>query len=155
MITTGVLLLVYLVFSREKTLAALKIALRMFVNLLPSFLTVLFAVALVLAALPSGTLERLLGDRAGFAAYGIAALLGSVALIPGFVAYPLAAVLIGHGVGYPVIAVFITTLMMVGVMTLPLEKAYFGWRVAVARNLLCLAGALAIGAGIALVWRIL
>ena len=82
-------------------------------------------------------------------------MLGSISLIPGFIAYPLSGVLIKNGVSYPVIAVFITTLMMVGVLTLPLERKYFGWKVAIMRNLLSLIGALAIGITIGFLWSVI
>lgn len=141
--------------DRKKTLSGLRTALRMFVNLLPPFLTVLAGVALVLALLPKETISALMGEKAGVYGYVIAALLGTVALIPGFVAYPLSAVLVSNGVSYPVIAVFITTLMMVGIVTLPLERKYFGWKVAAARNLFCFAGALLIGALIAVLWGLI
>ncbi len=49
------------------------------------------------------------------------------------------------GVSYQVVAVFITTLMMVGVITLPLEAKYFGCRVSILRNILSFAGAIVVG----------
>jgi uncharacterized membrane protein YraQ (UPF0718 family) len=61
-------------------------------------------------------------------------------------------VLIKNGASYPVIAVFITTLMMVGIVTLPLEKKFFGSKVAFTRNLLSFIGALIIGLAIAFLW---
>jgi len=64
----------------------------------------------------------------------IASVIGSVTLIPGFVAFPLAAGLLKSGAGYLQLAVFISTLMMVGVITLPVEMKYFGKKVAVLRN---------------------
>jgi len=76
-------------------------------------------------------------------------------LIPGFVAYPMAGMLVKNGVAYPVIAVFMTTLMMVGIVTLPLEKKFFGMKLALTRNALNFVGALLIGLGMNLVWNLL
>ena len=45
--------------------------------------------------------------------------------------------------------------MMVGIVTLPLERRFFGTRVAVARNALSLIGALVIGLTMASVWSLL
>ena len=42
-------------------------------------------------------------------------------------------------------SVFITTLMMVGIMTLPLEAKYFGLKVSIIRNVLSFFGALLVG----------
>ena len=69
----------------------------------------------------------------------IAAVIGCITLIPGFVAFPLAASLLSAGAGYTQIAIFISTLMMVGVATFPLEAKYFGKRTALKRNLFALA----------------
>ncbi len=87
----------------------------------------------------------LLGQESGVLGVLIAAVIGSVALIPGPIAYPLAGMLLERGVTYTVLAVFITTLMMVGVITFPVEKEYFGTHTAVLRNLLSFAGALLVG----------
>ena len=65
----------------------------------------------------------------------MAAVVGSVTLIPGFVAFPTAAMLLKNGAGLTQIAAFISTLMMVGVATMPVEIKYFGKKVAVYRNL--------------------
>jgi uncharacterized membrane protein YraQ (UPF0718 family) len=65
-----------------------------------------------------------------------AAFVGSITLIPGFISYPIAASLIAQGASYTVVATFMTTLMMVGVVTFPLEAKYFGRRVALVRNIL-------------------
>ena len=65
-----------------------------------------------------------------------AAVVGSVTLIPGFVAFPMAAMLLKGGAGYMQIGAFISTLMMVGIVTLPVEIKYFGKKLAIYRNLL-------------------
>ncbi len=64
----------------------------------------------------------------GFSGYFFAGIIGSVALIPCVITYPLAGLLVKNGVSYPVIAVFITTLMMVGILTFPIEMKYFGFK---------------------------
>jgi len=65
----------------------------------------------------------------------IAAILGSITLIPAFIAFPLAAALLHNGAGYMQIAAFISTLMMVGIVTLPTEISFFGKKAAIVRNL--------------------
>ena len=155
LIFTIAAVLISLLFNRKKTIAGIKMGTKMFLNLLPPFLTVLIAVSFVLALLPKEVLEKMLGAGSGITGFIIAAGLGSVALIPGFISYPLASVLLKNGVSYPVISVFITTLMMVGVVTLPIERKFFGWRVAITRNVLSFIGALIIGAGMALIWGLI
>ena len=65
-----------------------------------------------------------------------AALVGAVTLIPGFVAFPTAALLLEGGAGVMQIGAFVSALMMVGVVTFPVEVRYFGRRLALARNLI-------------------
>jgi len=154
-IVTAALLLAGAVFNRKKTAAGVKKSAMMFLNLLPAFLSIIMLVSIVLTALGPETIERWLGSSSGPLGFLAAALLGAVALIPGFVAYPMAGMLLKSGVTYPVLAVFITTLMMVGILTLPIEKKFFGWKVALVRNALSFAGALLIGGAMALVWSLI
>ena len=107
-----------------------------FENILPQFLAILLLIGFILAVLDEATISKLLGKESGVIGLGIAAIIGSITLIPGFIAFPLAASLLAAGAGYGQIAMFLTTLMMVGVVTLPLEIAYFGKRLAVMRNAL-------------------
>jgi len=151
-IFTLIAVILSFIANRKKTLQGLKMALNLFLNILPSFITVLIAVAFLLAFLPKEVLAKLLGEKSGAFGFVIAALLGSVSLIPGIVAYPLSSVLLKNGASYPVIAVFITTLMMVGIITLPVESKFFGFKVAFTRNLLSFIGALIIGLAIAFLW---
>lgn len=117
----------------------------MFLKLLPVLLSMLALVSVVLYLIPNETLVKYMGEGSGVKGWITAALLGSVALIPGFIAYPLCGILLKNGVDYSVIAVFITTLMMTGFLTLPLEAKFFGWKVSLIRNLVSLAAALFIG----------
>ena len=117
----------------------------MFLGILPMLLNVLILVSIALYLVPKETLVKWLGANSGMAGYAIAAAIGSIALIPGFVAFPLAAMLLKSGAGYAVAAVFITTLMMVGILTLPVEIKCFGRKAALLRNGLSFAGALLIG----------
>ena len=68
----------------------------------------------------------------------VAALVGSIILIPGFVAFPTAAMLLQNGAGIMQIAAFVSTLMMVGIVTMPFEVKYFGRKLTVLRNIFSL-----------------
>jgi len=143
--TTIICLALSLAVDREKTYVGCRRGVMMFIKLLPSLLIVLALVSIFLYLVPERSLTALLGANSGFAGVVTAALAGTVALIPGFIAYPLAGIFIGRGVPPATVAVFITTLMMVGVMTLPIEIGYFGKKAAVMRNVLSFAGAFIIG----------
>lgn len=125
--------------DKKKTALALKKAWKSFENILPQFLAVIVLIGLSLSFLDESFISRFLGDESGVLGMVIAAVVGSITLIPGFVAFPLAASLLEAGAGYAQITMFITTLMMVGVVTLPLESTYFGREAAVKRNLLAFA----------------
>lgn len=120
--------------DKEKTKIALKKAWKSFENILPSILTVLLLIGFILTFLDAETISKILGADSGVWGMGIAAFIGCVTLIPGFVAFPLAASLVETGAGYAQIAIFISTLMMVGIATLPLEIKYFGKHIAIKRN---------------------
>ena len=122
--------------SRHKTIGALRIAVRRFVNILPAFLMMLILVSIVLFLIPDEVIIRYLGTDAQYLAVLSAAGLGSIILMPGFIAFPLAGVLLEKGVLYMVLSAFTTTLMMVGVLTYPVEKAYLGIKVTIIRNVI-------------------
>jgi uncharacterized membrane protein YraQ (UPF0718 family) len=113
-------------------------------KLLPHFLLLLAFVSVFLGIVSPETLMTLLGKEAGGLGVLIAALVGSIALIPGPIAYPLAGMLLQSGVSYIVLATFVTTLMMVGVLTFPVEKVYLGVSITIIRNVLSFIGALLI-----------
>ena len=142
---TSVAILSSFCFDRKKTWAGIRKGIKMFLGILPDLLMVLAFAAVFLAITPETVIIRLLGRDSGAAGFVGAALLGSIALVPGFIAFPLAAVLHRSGVSLDVIAVFITTLMKVGIITLPVEKQYFGWKVALYRNGLSFVGAIIVG----------
>ena len=149
---TGILLLVSFIANRQKTLEGLKRGAMQFLKLLPTLLSVIILVSIAIYFIPEKTLIQYFGDQAGILGYISAALVGSVSLIPGFISYPLAGMLVESGVGYGVIALFITTLKMVGVITIPLEAKYFGMRVTLQRNALSFIGAIIIGSVMAVVY---
>lgn len=124
--------------DRNKTKMALKKAWKAFENILPQFLSILIIIGIALAVLSPETITKLLGTKSGIWGVLAAAAVGSITLIPGFVAFPLAAALLKNGAGFTQIAAFVSTLMMVGVVTLPLEIKTFGKRAAITRNIAAL-----------------
>jgi len=122
--------------NRQKTRVALKKAFKAFESILPQFLVVLILVAIALAVLDEPTISLILGKDSGVWGVLAASLVGAVTLVPGFVAFPAAAALLQGGAGVTQIAAFVSSLMMVGVVTLPLEIQFFGKRAAFLRNFL-------------------
>lgn len=154
-IISVVALLFSFIFDKYKTINGIKKGIFLFLKILPTLLSIIITISIVLFLTPDEFLLNYLGNEAGISGYIFAALIGSISLIPGFIAYPLAGILMQNGVGYPVIAVFITTLMMVGILTIPLEKKYFGLKVTIVRNILNFIGALIVGSLIGIFWSLL
>jgi uncharacterized membrane protein YraQ (UPF0718 family) len=121
--------------SKEKTMLSLKKAWKSFENIMPQFLSIIVIIGIMLAILTPEQISRLVGSGSGWIGVLIAAIIGSVTLIPGFVAFPLAAALLQNGAGYMQIAAFVSTLMMVGIVTLPVEIKYFGKKATITRNI--------------------
>jgi len=133
-IVTALALVISVIASREKTLKALKISGKRFFSILPDFLVMLILISIVLFLVPDKVVSTYLGTDNKFNGVLIASLIGSITLMPGFIAFPLCGILLKKGVLYMVLSAFTTTLMMVGVLTYPVESAYFGRKVTVMRN---------------------
>lgn len=128
-------LLIYSFFrDRKKTKMALMKSWKAFLNILPALAGVLALIGLILAVLPPDLITKSLGQNTGFGGMLLTSLFGAITLIPAFVAYPMAASLLDSGAGIMQIAVFVSTLTMVGTVTAPLEAKYFGWKETLLRN---------------------
>jgi uncharacterized membrane protein YraQ (UPF0718 family) len=138
-IVTALLLVLSFFKDRQKTRKALKKAWKSFENILPQFLVVILFVSLLLSVMDNDTILRIIGVESGWWGVVLSAIVGSVTLIPGFIAFPTAAMLLQGGAGYMQIAAFVSALMMVGIVTLPVEIRYFGKRLAIYRNTLAFA----------------
>jgi len=130
--------------SREKTRAALRFFRRSFLSLAPSIVAIIWTIGFILTFLPPGLILKTIGRDAGFQGVIMAAAFGSVVLIPAFIAFPLAASFLRQGADVGAIAAFVTTLVMVGVITAPLEMKFFGKKFTLWRNSLSFVFALAI-----------
>lgn len=133
-VLAGAGLIFSFVKDKKKTGMALKKAWKAFENILPQFLSVLLIIGLALAVLSPETISRWIGADTGIWGVLPASIIGSITLIPGFVAFPLASALVHNGAGYMQIAAFVSTLMMVGIVTLPMEIKFFGKRATLIRN---------------------
>ncbi len=120
--------------DKGKTKKALKITRKAFFNIFPDFSAILILIGILLTLLSPEIISRVLGGQTGVLGMLISAVIGSITLIPGFIAFPLAKSILDYGAGTMQVAVFISTLMMVGVVTAPLEIKYFGRRETLMRN---------------------
>lgn len=131
--------------NRQKTKRALVLAVKSFLGIFPSVLTIIIVIGLILGFIPQSHISKIVGEQAGFWGIIIIGLLGAFLHIPSLVSFPLAASLLQGGAAISSVAVFITTLTMIGMVTLPLEIRELGKKFALMRNGMSFAIAIVIG----------
>jgi len=135
---TAILLLISFFKSPQKTKMALKKAWKKFSKMVFPFIIMLMLVSVVFFLIPEETIMKYMNGESKWFSVLLASMFGSISVLPGFVAYPLSGLLLETGLSYMVISPFTTTLMMVGIVTFPIEKAYLGVKVAILRNIISL-----------------
>lgn len=131
--------------DKKRTLDAMKLAKGMMKNMIGQIVAILFLIGLVLTFIPPELIKDFMGESSNLAvATIIAAFVGSVTLIPAFVAFPLVGSIVDMGANIMPAAAFLTTLTMVGLVTFPLEKQTFGYQFALSRNIVSFIFALVI-----------
>ncbi|BES63828.1 permease [Gottschalkiaceae bacterium SANA] len=146
-VITLVLFFIALLKDQEKTLQSMKKSKGMMGNMLGSIISIILLIGLVLTLIPPETIEKALGSSNQVLSSIIAAVAGSITLIPAFVAFPLVGSLVDAGASIVPGVAFLTTLTMVGVVTFPLEKQEFGTKFAITRNGISFIFALVIAIG--------
>lgn len=130
----GIALVVSFINSKDKTKKAFFVAGKALLKSTPSLLTILGIVGLTLGILTPDTIAKLVGAEAGFAATLFAAIIGAVTLLPSLIAFPLAGSLMRSGATVITISAFVTTLVMVGMVTMPMEIKSLGKKFTLMRN---------------------
>lgn len=149
-----VLLLISIIKDKDKTKKAFKNSKNSLKFMLPSIVGIIFMIGLIITILPPDLIGTYFNGDNIFTSTFISALFGSITLIPAFVAFPLVGSFIEMGASIVPGAAFLTTLTMVGVVTFPIEKAKFGLKFTLTRNLLSFIFAIiiAILMGVILLW---
>ncbi len=120
--------------NRMKTLKALKVALKKGLSLAPIMLSIVILIGLIFAFFPPEVVKRFMGGDTGIVQVLIASVIGAITMIPSLIALPLAGSLVDAGASYTPVTAFITTLTMVGFVTLPLEIKELGKKITIWRN---------------------
>lgn len=152
--TTVIMIIIalgFLIFSviksRKKTQKAIKVAKNMFLNTFIEIIGVMAIVGFVLALLPPDLIKNLLGGESTIISSIYGALIGTITIMPAFIAFPLSKSLYVSGAHLVAIASFLTTLTMVGLATVPIEVRHFGKKFTFLRNIISFAMALIIALG--------
>ena len=102
---------------------------------MPQFLSIIVIVGLMLALVDTNTISTLIGSKSGFLGVVFSTVIGSIVMVPTFVAFSTANTLLNSGAGYAQVAGLVSTLTFVGIMTFSLEAKYIGKKAAFYRNL--------------------
>lgn len=129
-----ILLFISLVKDKKKTKMAIKKGWMAFKKILPILIPLFIIVGVVLSVVTPDMIRSVLGDNSGILGVALGMIVGSIAFIPPFVAYPLGADLLTNGAGYPQVAAFVTTLMAVGIVYWMAETKFFGKKAVILRN---------------------
>ena len=148
-ICTATALFVSLISSREKTLTAIKVAAKRMWNITPLFLLVMVLFAAMITFIPESFISNTIGTDSGFAGLLMAIVVGSIAMMPGFIAFPLCGALLNQSVPYCILAGFTLALMNVGFVTLPMQIQYLGFKVVIIRNLIGILAAILVAVVVA------
>jgi len=130
----GALFIIALLKHKSQAKESMNKSRGMMKHMIGDIVGIIFLIGLILTFIPPETIEKVLGaGNVGLSSL-IAAIVGSITLIPAFVAFPLVGSLVAIGASIVPGVAFLTTLTMVGVVTFPLEKKEFGTKFALARN---------------------
>jgi len=139
--------------DKEKTKKSLKKGLTAFENILPTVLAVMAVVGITLSLVDEEFIAKVIGPKSGVIGIIVAIAIGSITMMAGFIAFPLGAVLLDTGAGVAQVAGFISALMMVGLITIPLEIKYWGRKATLMRNILGIIISFIVAIVIGLVYR--
>lgn len=127
-------LIIALIKDKEKAKQALIVGLKSFFRILPMVFIIIILIGLLLGFVSQTQISKIIGENAGLGGVLLASLLGAIMHIPSLISFPLAASLLESGASVTAVAAFITTLTMIGTVTLPLEIKELGKKVALLRN---------------------
>ena len=101
---------------------------------MPQFLSIVIVIAVTLAILKPEVISKLIGSNSGALGVLLSSVVGSITMMPTFVAFSTGNTLLQSGAGYAQVSALITTLTMVGVLTFNLEADCIGKKAAFLRN---------------------
>jgi len=127
-------LLIAFAKNKEKTKKSLTIAAKTFIKMLPIVFIIIIFIGLLLGFVPPEQISRFVGEQSGIGGVLLVGVVGALMHIPALLSFPLAASILESGASITAVAAFITTLTMIGMITLPLEIKILGKKMALLRN---------------------
>ena len=135
-LATLIVLTISFLNNKNKTKKAVTKAVMKATTIAPQIIIIIVAIGFIFAFLPPELIKAYLGGEFNIMQVLASALFGAVLMIPSLIALPLAGSFIEAGASYTAVASFITTLTMVGFVTIPVELKELGKKITIYRNLL-------------------
>lgn len=131
-----ILILISFIKDKQKTKKAIVNGLKSIEKIMPQFLSIVIIIAITLSILKPETISKLIGKDSGIFGILLSSIVGSITMMPTFVAFSTGNTLLQNGAGYAQVSALITTLTMVGILTFTLEAKAIGKKAAFYRNFL-------------------
>ena len=109
---SALLIIFSLIKDKKKTKKALIKSWKALENILPQFLGIITLVGIMLAILNPQVISQIIGSSSGWWGVVLASVVGAITLIPGFIAFPTAALLLHNGAGYMQIGAIVSSLVL-------------------------------------------
>ena len=135
-LVTLVLIIISYKKDKEKTKKALIKGWKSIENILPQFLGIILVVGITLAVLKPEMISNIVGNNSGILGVVFSAVIGSIIMMPTFVAFSTGDMLLKSGAGVAQVIALISTLTLIGIITIPLEAKYIGKKATIYRNIL-------------------
>lgn len=150
-IVTITLVVLSFIKDKTKTKQALLKGWKSFSRILPMFFGVLVFVGIIISVFNTELISKFIGTESGWMGTIIAGVFGTLAMIPSFVAFPMAQILLSNGAGYMQVGAFLSTLFWVQLASIPIEIKYFGKRVTITRNVIAFLFSFVVAKGISII----
>ena len=122
--------------DKEKTKKSVINGFKSWEKIMPQFLSIVIVISIILAILKPEIISKLIGKNSGSLGVLLSSIIGSITMMPTFVAFSTGNTLLQNGAGYAQVSALISTLTMVGLLTFTLEANYIGKKAAFYRNFL-------------------
>lgn len=122
--------------DKDKTLKAFLIGKNSLFGIMPQFLGIILTIGITLSLIEPELISAMLGDKSGFMGIIMGAIVGSIAMMPTFVAFSTGNMLLLNGAGIAQATAFMSTLTLIGIITIPLESKHIGKKATFYRNVL-------------------
>ncbi|MCC4769152.1 permease [Methanosarcina sp. DH2] len=126
----------FFVSERDKIPLSLNKVKKKLFKALFHFFNILILIKIILFFVPNSLAVCYLGANSCWYGFGTSALSGSITQLPVFLLHPITCTLLKPGITYTLIEVFITAVLVVGIIALLFENKYFSQKPAIERNAL-------------------